>query len=149
MGAGLDDAAALHDDNAVGVADGGQAVGDDDHGAVAAQLDQGVLDGPLGLVVEGRGGLVEEQDGRVAQKGPGNGNALALATGELAAIGADPGGEAVGQLVDELHGVGGTGGGDDVGRGHIRPAIGDVGSDAVVEQHHLLPHPAQLLAQVG
>jgi hypothetical protein len=32
---------------------------------------------------------------------------------------------------------------------HVGPAVGDVGGDAVVEQHHLLADPAELSAQVG
>lgn len=51
---------AAHDVDAVGVAHGGQAVGDDDGGATGRGLVQGVLYDPFGLAVEGRRGLVEE-----------------------------------------------------------------------------------------
>ena len=65
MGAFLDDAAVVHDDDAVGGADGGQAVGDDDRGAVFHQPLERVLDQPLAFGVERGGRFVEQQQGRV------------------------------------------------------------------------------------
>lgn len=57
----------------------------DDGGAALGHPSQRPLDGGLGLVVDGRGGLDQQQDGRVAQDGPGDRDALALATGQLRA----------------------------------------------------------------
>src|ERR1700742_4179313 len=62
-GAGLDDAAFLEDEDAVHVPDGGEAVGDDEGGAVAHQAFEGFLDEVLAFGVEGAGGFVEDEDG--------------------------------------------------------------------------------------
>ena len=55
------------------------------------------LDFALGVDVERRGRLVEDQDRRRLQDGAGDGDALLLAAGELQAALADLGGVAVGQ----------------------------------------------------
>src|ERR1019366_10627188 len=54
----LDDAALLQHDDAIGVLDRAQAVGDGDDGAPRGEALQRLLDQPLALVVEGRRGLV-------------------------------------------------------------------------------------------
>ena len=48
----------------------------------AARWSNAVLDSALGLGVQGAGGLVQDQHARVAQQGPGDGQALLLAAGE-------------------------------------------------------------------
>ena len=63
--------------------DGGEPVGDGEGGAPAGQLFQGLLHQALALVVQGAGGLVQNQDGRIFQEHPGDGNALLLPAGEL------------------------------------------------------------------
>ena len=50
----LDDAAVAHDEDEVRLADGGQAVGDQERRAVAQQVVDGVLDKLLRLRVEDR-----------------------------------------------------------------------------------------------
>src|SRR5689334_11647975 len=59
MGAALDDAAILHDDDFVGVLHGRQAMRDHERRAIAHEADQRLLDPPLGFVVQRRGGFVE------------------------------------------------------------------------------------------
>ena len=54
----LDEFAVVEDADHIGVADGAEAVGDDEGGAVRAELVEGLLDELLGGVVEGGGGLV-------------------------------------------------------------------------------------------
>ena len=78
VGAGRDDAAPLHDGDAVGAAHGGGPVGDDQDGAPAHQGAQRLLDLGLGLRVGHGGGLVHEQDRGVQQDRPGDGDALLL-----------------------------------------------------------------------
>ena len=65
MSAPLRNPLVVDDDDLVRVADGGQAVGDGDGGAVLGQLLQALLDVALALVVQGGGGLIQDQDGRV------------------------------------------------------------------------------------
>ena len=81
MGAVLDDAALGDDQDAVGIFDGGQAVGHDEAGAAGEHLGDGVLDGLLGFRVDGGGGLVQHEDGRVGQDGAGEGDQLLFARG--------------------------------------------------------------------
>ncbi len=65
----LGDLAVAQDEDAVGVADGGEAVGDDEGGAAGDQRAEVLLDGSLGLRVHRAGGLVEDEDGRVLDDG--------------------------------------------------------------------------------
>ena len=57
----LDDLAAVHDDDTVGVADRAEPVRDDDAGARVKNTRQGVLDQHFGGRIDARGCLVEHQ----------------------------------------------------------------------------------------
>jgi hypothetical protein len=63
---------------------------------VLHQRRQRLLDVALGLGVQRRGGLVEDQDRRVLEHGPGDGDALPLPAGQQHAAIADQGVEALG-----------------------------------------------------
>ena len=89
VGAALDDAAPVDDQDEVGGEDGGKAVGDGEGRAARHQRRQGALDQALGLGVQGGGGFVQDQDAGVLQDGAGDGDALLLAAGELVAALAD------------------------------------------------------------
>ena len=106
---------------------------------------QALLDQPLALGVEIAGGLVEDEDARIGQDGPGDGQALALAAAEPHASLADQGLVAVGQTLDELGGVGGLGGLGDPRLGCPAIAIGDVLGDRAVEEEDILLDDAQQL----
>ena len=97
MVAALDDEAVVEDDDLVGMDDRRQAVGDDQRRAVGGDAVERRLDLALGVDVEGRGRLVEDQDRRRLEHGAGDGDALLLAAGELQAALADLGLVAVGQ----------------------------------------------------
>ena len=87
----LDDAAVFHQQDQVGAADGGEAVGDDERGSPGEQRGHRRLNELLAFRVEVARGLVENQDLRRRQDRPGNGQALLLAAGELDAALADEG----------------------------------------------------------
>ena len=78
-------------------------MGDDEGGAALHQVAEAGLDHGLGFGVQGAGGLVEDEDARVGKDGAGDGEALALAAGELDAALADDSvvllGEAFGEFV--------------------------------------------------
>ena len=93
-GAGLDDAALVEHQDAVGVADRGEAVGDHEGGAALHDLVERRLQLALGRGVERARRLVEDQDRRVLEERAGDRQALALAAGERAAALADDGVEA-------------------------------------------------------
>lgn len=70
-------------EDAVGVLDGRQAVGNRQRCAALRQFVQALADQNLALVVQGARGLVQQQNARVLQKYAGNGEALLLPAGEL------------------------------------------------------------------
>jgi hypothetical protein len=74
----------------VRVPHGGKAVGDADRRPPFHQFVQVRLHRPLGFVVKRTRGFVQDQDGRVLQNGPGDGNALPLPAGKGHAFLADP-----------------------------------------------------------
>ena len=83
MRAALDDHAVVEHDDLVGADDGREPVRDDQRRAVARHPFERVLDLLLGVAVERRGRLVEEQDRRRLEDRAGDGDALLLAAGEL------------------------------------------------------------------
>src|SRR5258707_145374 len=89
--AGLDDAAVVQHDDLIGVADGGQPVRDGDGGAAPGQGVERLLHGPFGLGVQRAGGLVEHEHARIAQQGPGDGDALLFPAGEAVPARSDHG----------------------------------------------------------
>ena len=91
------DPAGVHQDDPVGELERAEAVGDQEGGAVAGELLDRLADQGLVLDVDGAGGLVEDQDGRVAEHGAGQGDPLPLAAGEAEAALADDRVVAVGQ----------------------------------------------------
>ena len=82
MRALLDDAALVEDDDAVGAAHRREAVGDDERRAALHQVREGAGDERLGLGVELRGRLVEDQDRGVLVDRPRDREPLALAARE-------------------------------------------------------------------
>lgn len=82
VAADADDAAFVENDDLVGACDGGEAVSDDEGGAALRDFLHGFLDFAFGIGVDLAGGFVEDQDGRIAKDGAGDGNTLALAAGE-------------------------------------------------------------------
>ena len=79
------DLAVFKDDDAVGVADGGQAMSHDDSGASLTRFVQRLLHHRLALGVQRRRGFVQQEDLGIAHQGSGDGDALLLATAELGA----------------------------------------------------------------
>ena len=79
------DLAVVQDDDLVGVPDGADALGHDDPGGVLAGLVQGAAEDPVGLIVQGGEGVVEEEDLRLPGDGPGDGEPLLLPAGEVGA----------------------------------------------------------------
>ena len=98
----LDDVALFHKQNGVRVPDGGQAVGNDEAGAPPHEPLHGLADLHLGAGVYAGGGLVQDQDGRVAQEHPGDGEQLPLAGGQVAGLVVQHRVIAVGHGADEV-----------------------------------------------
>ena len=107
-------------DQPVGLAQRRQPVGDGDRGAALHQVVERLLDLLLGLGVDRRGGLVEDQDARVDQQRARDRDALALAAGQRLAALADQRVVAVRQAQDEVVRMRGARRRDDLRRGWRR-----------------------------
>ena len=113
-------------------------MGDDDAGASLHEFGEGLLDGLLAFGVEGGGGFVENEDGRVFEYGSGYAEALALSAAEGDAAVADGGLVAEGEGVDEGVGVCDGGGLFDEVEAVVGVAEGYVVGDGVVEEDAVL-----------
>ncbi len=80
-------------------------MGDDERSAVGDQLVEALLNQLLGFGVDVARGLVEDDDCRIIEEGPSDGEALALAAREFHASLADSGLVTLGQVNDELVGL--------------------------------------------
>ncbi len=69
----------MEDEDAVGVLNGAEAVGDDDGGAAGEQAIEGFANHHLGARVDAGGGLVEDQELGIVRQSAGEADQLALA----------------------------------------------------------------------
>ncbi len=148
MVAALDDAALVHDHDAVGVLDGAQTVRDHEGGAALHEGVHALLHHLLGARVNARRGLVQDERRRVGHRGARDGEKLALALRELRAVAGDHGVIALRQAPDEAVRVGELGRRDALLVGGVKPAVADVVHDGAGEQVRVLQHDAQGPAQV-
>ena len=102
MGALLDEAAAVEDEDAVGVADRREAVCDDERRAARGQRPQGMQQQRLGAGVDRARRLVEDQDRRVGDVRTDEADDLALALREVGAALPDLGREPALEAVEDL-----------------------------------------------
>ncbi|CAN4015950.1 pyrroline-5-carboxylate reductase, partial [Dysosmobacter welbionis] len=115
-------------------------VGDDQHRLAGQQAGEGSLHLGLVLHIQAGGGLVQQDDGGVFQKRPGDGDALPLPAGELRPVLPDGGVIALGQAADELPAVGGLRRGPHLFVGGAPLAQADVFHHGIVKEHHILEH---------
>ena len=108
----FDQAAAVEDQDAIGLAQRGQAVGDRDRRAARVSALKRLLNGLLAFGVDVAGGFVEDQDRRIVQNRAGDRHPLPFAAGEAGAAFAEPGVVAQRRVEDEVVRLGGFGGGD-------------------------------------
>ena len=134
----FDDSSFLDDGDGFGVADGAQAVSDDHGGPISHDPVERFLDDVLGLGVQRAGRFVEEENSRVLEDRPGNGDPLLLAAGELSPVLAHHRVEPVWHLVDELGRVRQLRRGANLFQCCAFFPVGDVFSDAGGEESWLL-----------
>ena len=77
----LDNSAIFDHDNAVGIGDGRQPMGDYQGCPVFHKVFQCFLHLAFRFGIQGRCGLIEDQDGRIFQQSTGNGKSLSLSSG--------------------------------------------------------------------
>src|SRR5450759_2418414 len=122
----FDDAAAFDGDDAIGIANRRQTVGNDEDRPAGGDLLHVLLDGPLAFIIQRARCLVKDQDTWIRDEGAGNGDALALAARQAAAPLADHGVIALRKLQDEVVRTGKRGRGDDAIHRHRRIGEGNV-----------------------
>ena len=140
-------AAVFDDQNARGVADGGEPVGNDQCGAALGQRVEGRLNLGLGDGVQGGGGLVQNEDRRVLQEDSGDGDALLLSAGQQRAPLAHVGVKAVGHGQNVVVDLGLAGGVDDLFLGGAGLAVADVFQNGVGKEEDVLLHHADVFPQ--
>ena len=148
----FDDAALVHNNEAIHGRDRRKPVGDCDYGLVPHQIIELLLDRGLDLGIERRGGFVQDQDRRILQQHPRNGDALTLTAGQLHAalahlrvVGAAA--LMVLKAEDELMGVRLLRRGDHLGVCRLRPAIADVVPHRAMQERGVLRDKPDLRAQ--
>ena len=148
MGALRNQPTIFHEEDMVSAADLREAVGDQQCSAPLQDAAHGALDLVFGVAVDGAGRIVQHEDARVAEKGAGNGNALALAAGEHDASFADHGFVAFGKAHNEVVRLRFFGGGFDLFLcdGFTR-AKGDIFGNGAGEEEDVLFNCADLGAQ--
>ena len=149
MRAALDDPSVGQHHDLLGQRDGRGAVGDDEGGAALHDLHQRPPDLELGLGVDARGGVVQDQYLGVDDERPGNGDALALAARQGQSALADDGLVALRQGLDEGCRLGAFGRLADLGVARPGASEADVLGDRGREQKRVLGDDADVAAQVG
>ena len=138
----------LEDDHAVALPERAQAVGDDERRAALHGLLHRGENFVLGVRIDRGGRIVEQQNRRIEQHGPGDRQPLPLPAGKIEAPFAEHRVVAVRQRGDEVVGGGDFGGLFDLGQRRLGMAEGDVGGDRVAEEERLLKHQADVPPQV-
>ena len=149
MLAALDDFAGAEHEHLVGIANGAQAVGNDETGAAGQQFVQSNLNLALGARVHAGRRFIQDQDVRIAQRRAGDGQKLALPLAETAAALAQQSLIAIGQALDELVGLHQPGRGDHFVIAGFGFAVANVVHDRVTEEEGVLQDDADLPTQAG
>ena len=105
------DSALLQHYDLIQIPDGGDALGHDNGGGIPMVLPDGLSDRGIGLIVQGRGGVVQNQNLRLHSQSSGNQQALLLTAGKIVSV--DGGSVLIAVIVacDEFRGAGIHGGG--------------------------------------
>src|SRR6266853_2156873 len=148
MAALLDDATLIHDDDAVGVADGREPVRDDETRPALPQLRHRLLDLNLGASVDAARRLIQDQDRPIGQEGAGDRQKLLLSGGDVRGIVIENGVVALRQRPDEVVGVRRLRGGHDLLRRRSQLAVPDVVADGAREEPGVLQHHPEYAAHV-
>ncbi|CAN5288336.1 hypothetical protein BH24ACT7_BH24ACT7_07850 [soil metagenome] len=148
MGADGGDPPPVEEHHLVDQGQGRGAVGDDHRGAARHHLRQRLLDLGLDHGVHRRGGVVEDQDPRVAQHRPSQGDPLPLTAGQAVTPLPDHGGVSLGESADEVVGAGQPRRRPDLLVRGVGSTKGDVVPHRGREQERLLEHNRHLAPQL-
>src|SRR5437867_130212 len=152
VGPALNESALFEDEDQIGLGGRLKVVGDEQAGFPGHEAPERFPDPGLAFDIEARRRLVQDQDRRVADDGPCQGDPLFLPAREGTATLGDHGGVAVFELDDEIMGVGRLGGAHDFRNRGVGLAIRNVLLDAGGKQHRILRNdtdmPAEGLASI-
>ena len=141
------DLALLQYDDIVSCQNGADALGNHKAGATLHQVIQRILNEHFGLNIYGAGRIVQDQDARVEQQGPCNGDPLLLPAAQGRAALADRRSISFREADNEVMGGSGPCGADHLFVRSIWPAEGDVVPDAPCEEIGFLQDDADLPTQ--
>ena len=138
----FNDPAVFEDEDLVGVADRGEAVSDDEAGALDHEAVEGFLDEAFRLGIDAGGGFIEDEDGGIFEESAGDGDALFFADAEFDAAFTDDRAEAFGEAIDEFAGIGGGEGGEELVVGGEGFTEEEIFADGAIEEEAFLgDHP--------
>ena len=146
VAASLDRAAGIHDHDLVGGIGQRKAVGDDQHGAASKQPGQRIADQRLAPGIQAGRDFIQDEDRRILQERPSDGQTLPLPAAQPGALLAQRRIVAARQRLDELVGVSSPGRSDHGIHAGLRPREADIVGDGAVEEVRQLRHPRNLPA---
>ncbi len=148
MRAALHDPALVENDDPIRAFHRGQPVCNHQRRAALHQDAEFVLHAPLRLVVERRGGLIQDENGRILEQRACDGYPLPLSAGKILPAVRQGGIESLRLLRHELQDVGRARRGFHFRLRFVDGIEGDVVAYGVVEQNHILTDEAHLSTQV-
>ena len=143
----FDDMLFIDHGNAVGIAYRRKPVRDDNTGFPLAQEIEAALDFLLRYAVEGGGRLIQDENGRILQKDPGDGNTLFLPAGEHHAALTDKAFISIRHVHDILMDFRANRGFHNFPVACTRPAVTDVIHNRAGEQENVLLDDSDILTQ--
>ena len=143
MGAPADHLPFVKDKDFVHRQDGGHPLGDHNRGGAAVMLPDGPAQRRVRPVIQGGGGIVQDQDFRIRGQRPGNQQALLLAAGEIGAVDGGLVVVVIGIILYEFPGHGILRGAAKRRVGDLPPE-GDVFPDGIRKENVILEHHAEL-----
>src|SRR5262245_48858021 len=133
-----------HDQDLIRLANSAQSVGDDKTGAVQHEAFERFLDQLFRRRIHAGGGLVEDQDRGILQKGPGDAHSLLFSNAEFHTTLANARVVALGQVLNKLVTIGGARCSKQFLLSSVEPAIENILANGAVEQKRFLADDADM-----
>src|SRR5579862_447482 len=143
----LHDPAAFHYKNLICAANRRKPMRDHERRAPLHQVFEPFLNQGLGFRIQARGGFVQNQNPRIGENGPSDGDTLTLSAGQLHAALADDGVVFLFEILGELVDARDPAGFENLLLGRARPREGDILLNGSIEQKRVLQDYAQLRAE--
>ena len=148
VSAAFRDFSILHDINTVCSGDGRKPMGNHEHGLASGECGECLLYTDFVIGISKCGGLIQDQDRRVFQNCPGNGDPLMFTAGQVDAVRTDDRVNAVRKLIDDIHTLGGFQCLKYLLPGSIRPCHPDIFQNGGLDQPTVLKDKGYLIHQI-